>query len=103
MTHFVRRRSSKTHPNPAFPGTWRSRRVPGGTANRAERLSFVPLAMKFPRFVLLLASVVPAFAGLNSAVIVLPSESGRGAPAVSLVQTADYLCAIVTLRTTVGD
>jgi hypothetical protein len=59
--------------------------------------------MKLARFALLFASAVPAFAGLNSAVIVLPSETGRGAPAVSLVQTADYLCAIVTVRTTVAD
>ena len=52
---------------------------------------------------LLLAAAVPAFAGLNSAVIVLPTENTRSAPAVNLVQPADYLCAVVTLRTTAKD
>jgi len=52
---------------------------------------------------LLLATVAPAFAGLNSAVIVLPAENARNAPAVNLVQPADYLCAIVTVRSTAKD
>ena len=56
--------------------------------------------MKLPRFALLFASTAPVWAGLNSAVIVLPSDTGRSAPAVCLVQPADYLCAVVTLRTT---
>ena len=59
--------------------------------------------MKLLRLAVLLASAAPAFAGLNSAVIVLPSDTGRGAPAVCLVQPADYLCAILTLRTTAKD
>ena len=59
--------------------------------------------MKFFRFTLLLASAAPAWAGLNSAVIVLPIDTGRSAPAVSIVQPADYLCAVVTLRTTARD
>ena len=59
--------------------------------------------MNLPRFALLLASVAPAWAGLNSAVIALPVDTGRAAPAVSLVQSADYLCAVVTLRTTARD
>jgi hypothetical protein len=45
----------------------------------------------------------PAWAGLSSAVIVLPTEAGRRAPAVSIVQPADYLCAVVTLRSTAKD
>jgi len=49
----------------------------------------------------LLAS--PAFAVLNSAAIVLPLQSNRAAPAVTIVQPADYLCAVVTLRTTAKD
>jgi hypothetical protein len=49
------------------------------------------------------AGALPVFAGLNSAVIVLPAESPRGAPAVSLVQPADYLCAVVTIRSTSKD
>ena len=59
--------------------------------------------MKIPRLALLLASAAPVFAGLNSAAIVLPSGTGRPAPSVSIVQPADYLCAIVTLRATVKD
>lgn len=59
--------------------------------------------MKISRFVLLLATVAPVFGGLNSAVIVLPSETGRPAPSVSIVQPADYLCAVVTLRSTTKD
>jgi hypothetical protein len=59
--------------------------------------------MKFPRLLLFVVSAVPAFAGLNSAVIVLPTDGGRSAPAVCLVQPADYLCAILTLRTTAKD
>ena len=60
--------------------------------------------MKLPRLAaLLLATSLPAFAGLNSAVIVLPAENARPAPAVNLVQPADYLCAVVTLRTTAKD
>jgi hypothetical protein len=50
-----------------------------------------------------LLSVAPVFAGLNSAVIVLPSENIRSAPAVTLVQPADYLCAIITIRSTSRD
>jgi hypothetical protein len=59
--------------------------------------------MKLLRLALFLAGTASAFAGLNSAVIVLPSEGGRPAPAVTLVQPADYLCAVVTLRTTAKD
>lgn len=60
--------------------------------------------MNSPRLVaLLLATALPALAGLNTAVIVLPSDSTRGSPAVNLVQPADYLCAVVTLRTTAKD
>ena len=59
--------------------------------------------MKFPVLVLLSCAATAAFAGINSAVIVLPNDSGRSAPAVSLVLPADYLCAIVSLRTTAKD
>jgi len=59
--------------------------------------------MKLIRLALLLASAAPVWAGLNSAVIVLPVENLRAAPAVTLVQPADYLCAILTLRTTAKD
>jgi hypothetical protein len=59
--------------------------------------------MKLPRLAVLLAGAVPAWAGLNSAVIVLPSDTSRHAPAVCIVQPADYLCALVTLRTTARD
>ena len=59
--------------------------------------------MKLLRLVLMLASAAPGWAGLNSAVIVLPVENQRSAPAVTLVQPADYLCAVVTLRTTSKD
>ncbi len=52
---------------------------------------------------LLLLAAAPAWAGLNSAVIVLPTDTGRRAPAISLVQPADYLCAVVTLRATAKD
>jgi hypothetical protein len=51
----------------------------------------------------LLAAAAPARAGLNSAIIVLPTETGKRAPAVSIVQPADYLCAVVTLRSTAKD
>ncbi len=44
-----------------------------------------------------------AFAGNNSATIALPVETSRGCPAVSLVQTADYLCAVVSVRSTAKD
>jgi hypothetical protein len=50
---------------------------------------------------LLAASSV--FAGSNSAVISLPVEMPRGTPAVSLIQTADYLCAVVLVRGTAKD
>ena len=59
--------------------------------------------MKLLRLGCLFASAAPLWAGLNSAVIVLPSETGRTAPAICIVQPADYLCAIVTLRTTARD
>ena len=67
------------------------------------RLPVYPRAMKLLRLALLLASAAPAWAGLNSAVLVLPIDSTRSAPAVSIVQPADYLCALVTLRTTAKD
>lgn len=59
--------------------------------------------MKLPYFALVLATTTSAFAGINSAIVVLPIESGRTAPAVTIVQPADYLCAVVTLRTTAKD
>ena len=59
--------------------------------------------MKSLHLAFLLAGATPVFAGFNSAVIVLPSETGRSAPAVCIVQPADYLCAVVTLRTTAKD
>ena len=59
--------------------------------------------MRLFHAVLALVSAAPAWAGLNSAVIVLPLENSRAAPAVTIVQPADYLCAIVTLRTTSKD
>lgn len=65
--------------------------------------------MKSPRLLALLAATVftaaaaPVFAGLNTAIIVLPVETTRSAPAVALVQPADYLCAVVTLHTTTKD
>src|SRR5688572_10019895 len=69
-----------------------------------QRLSLPPPpAMLLPRLAFFLFAAAPAFAGLNSAVIVLPIEGGRPAPAVTLVQPADYVCAIVTLRATAKD
>src|SRR4051812_12512282 len=59
--------------------------------------------MKFLRFVLVFASTASLWAGLNSAVIVLPLDASRGAPAVSIVQPADYVCAVVMLRTSTKD
>jgi hypothetical protein len=59
--------------------------------------------MKLIRLVLLFASAAPVWAGLSSAVIVLPVENVRAAPAVTLVQPADNLCAILILRTTAKD
>jgi len=59
--------------------------------------------MKLLRLVLLLASAAPAWAGLSSAIIVLPLENGRNPPAVTFVQPADTLCAIITLRATGKD
>ena len=60
-------------------------------------------ALKFVSLALFVSAAAAAFASLNSAIIVLPTETGRSAPAVSLVLPADYLCAIVTLRTTSKD
>lgn len=60
--------------------------------------------MHFTRFSLLvLAFASPLLAGSNSTILALPVDSARGAPAVSLVQTADYLCAVVTIRSTAKD
>ena len=50
-----------------------------------------------------LLSAAPAFASISSATISLPAESPRAAPAVSLIQSADYLCATVTIRSTARD
>jgi hypothetical protein len=90
-----------------------ARRPGGATAGagaRVERLCawhVLPLnpfaAMKPFRVAWFFLSAVPAWAGLNSAVIELPVESARSAPSVSIVQPADYLCALVTLRTTAKD
>jgi len=55
------------------------------------------------RPILLLLSGAPAFASISSAVITLPSDSPKAAPAVSLVQTADYLCATVVIRSTLKE
>lgn len=51
----------------------------------------------------LLSVAAPAFASLSSATITLPAESPRPAPAVSLIQSADYLCATVTIRSVAKD
>jgi hypothetical protein len=51
-----------------------------------------------PLVVLVLLTAVPASASISSATITLPSENTRAAPAVSIVQTADYLCATVIIR-----
>lgn len=60
--------------------------------------------MKTPRLVaLLLASASSVFAGLNTATIVLPITTTRTAPAITMVLPADYLCAVVTVRTTIKD
>lgn len=62
--------------------------------------------MKISRLVLLLLSLLsatPAFASLSSATISLPAETPRAAPAVSLIQSADYLCATVTIRSVAKD
>ncbi|HWA08030.1 MAG TPA: hypothetical protein VG838_01050 [Opitutaceae bacterium] len=50
-----------------------------------------------------LLSVAPALAGISSATITLPAENPRPAPAVSIVQTADYLCATVVIRSVARD
>lgn len=54
-------------------------------------------------FLLSLLSAAPAFASLSSATITLPAENPRAAPAVSLIQSADYLCATVTIRSGAKD
>ena len=59
--------------------------------------------MNFPRLLFLLVSATPVFASLNSAVIVLPSDTNRSAPAVCLIQPADYLCAVLLIRSTAKD
>ncbi len=52
---------------------------------------------------MVLTSAASVFAGINTATIVLPVTTTRSAPAVTIVQPADYLCAVVTLRTTTKD
>jgi hypothetical protein len=52
---------------------------------------------------LFLLTAAPALASISSAVITLPAESPHGAPAVSLVQSADYLCATVVIRSALKD
>jgi hypothetical protein len=59
--------------------------------------------MKLLAAAALFLAAAPAWAGLNSAIIALPSEQARRAPAVSIIQPADYLCAVVTLRSTAKD
>jgi hypothetical protein len=61
------------------------------------------MKLNLVRPILLLLSSAPAFASISSAVITLPSDSSKAAPAVSVVQTADYLCAIVTIRSTLKE
>lgn len=55
-----------------------------------------------PAFFLLLTAA-PAPASISSTIITLPADNARPAPAVSLVQTADYLCATVMIRSAVKD
>jgi hypothetical protein len=50
-----------------------------------------------------LAATAPAFAVNNSATLALAFDPPHGAPAVSIVQPADYLCAIVSIRSTAKD
>jgi hypothetical protein len=59
--------------------------------------------MKLVSLLFAFLGIVPAFAGVSSAVIVLPTESPRPAPAVSLTQPADYLCAVISLRNAAKD
>jgi len=55
------------------------------------------------RLLAVLAAAAPAFAVNNSATLALAFDPPHGAPAVSLVQPADYLCAIVSIRSTAKD
>jgi hypothetical protein len=59
--------------------------------------------MNLPRPVLFLLTAVPAFASISSAIVTLPADTPHGPPAVSLVQSADYLCATVVIRSAVKD
>ena len=54
-------------------------------------------------FMVSLLSAASAFASISSATITLPAENPRPAPAVSLIQSADYLCATVTIRSAAKD
>lgn len=60
--------------------------------------------LRFPlRLLAVVAAVAPAFAVNNSATLALAFDPPHGAPAVSIVQPADYLCAIVSIRSTAKD
>jgi hypothetical protein len=59
---------------------------------------------RFPlRLLAVFAATAPAFAVNNSATLALAFDPPHGAPAVSIVQPADYLCAIVSVRSTAKD
>ena len=59
--------------------------------------------MKLLPTAVLLVVAARAMGGTSSATITLPTDNPRPAPAVSLVQTADYLCATVTIRSAAKD
>ena len=64
------------------------------------------LSSRFPLCLLAVfafAAAAPAFAVNNSATLALAFDPPHGAPAVSIVQPADYLCAIVSIRSTAKD
>jgi hypothetical protein len=63
----------------------------------------MPPSPRLARLLAFLVAATPAFAVSNSASLALAFEPQHGTPAVSIVQPADYLCAIVSVRSTAKD
>ena len=75
----------------------------GATPRHSNRSHPMPSASRLLRRLAFLAAATPAFAVSNSASLSLAFEPQHGTPAVSIVQPADYLCAIVSVRSTAKD
>ena len=75
----------------------------GATPGRINRSHPMPASTRLLRLVAFLAATTPVFAVSNSASLSLAFEPQHGTPAVSIVQPADYLCAIVSVRSTAKD